>query len=148
MKSNLFSSSALLLGIVSIALVVWDCYRGIWLSVATMTPILVFIAIPAGILLLISWRKEIRNWAVVPAGIFAGFAACAGCTIIQWVDLSYSSWREYSIIMIAYFIIGKTWWTPSIFVFYGSLYFFKNLTSPSATSNPDQLSTGKDLPTK
>jgi hypothetical protein len=135
-KTLIFSSVAFLVGVIALGTTIWNCYRGIYLSELTSTPLFLFIAVPAGILLLITWRKEIRNWTLIPSIILA---ACVGLTICDlWSAFpdSYNSWNEFSFELLLFQLVRLALISLPVFVFYGTQKFLDSLFSKFNNRKP------------
>lgn len=135
-KGFIFGSIAFVIGLVSLGFTIWNCFRGIYLSASTVTPLFLLIAIPAGLLLWIIWRKEIRSWTVVPSIILAGCAGLVVCEFWSALPDTFHSWTELSIQVILTYLARFALLSIPVFVFYGTLRFLNVLTLQFAGNRP------------
>jgi hypothetical protein len=119
---------AFLIGLLSLGVTIWNCYRGIYLSAVTITPLFLLIAVPAGLLLWITWRKEIRSWVIIPSIILAACAALAVCEFWSALPNTFHSWTELSFQVILTYLARFALLSIPVFVFYGTLKFLNGLT--------------------
>ena len=129
------------MGVSAFGYTLWECYLGFWLTSTSLIPIFLSIAIPAGLLLLITHRNEIRHWTIIPALIFAG---CTGLSIMDiWRAFpnSFDSWSQFSFQMALLYLARFLMWFTPVFVFYGTFNLLKHVfpsrksAEPGATAN-------------
>jgi hypothetical protein len=127
-RSLILGAFAFLIGLVSLGVTIWNFYRGIYFSTSTVTPLLLLIAIPAALLLWITWRKEIRSWTVVPSVILAGCTGLVVCEFWSALPETFHSWTELSFQVILTYLARFALLSMPVFVFYGTLRFLNVLT--------------------
>ena len=128
---------AIILGFTAFCITLLDCYRFAFESELTLTPFILIIGLPAGGLLWITWRKEIKNLAIIPSLFLAACSACVGVIILSqtnWADAkSFCDWFK----SIGFFLLGIILWLSSGFIFDGSLSFFNRYFRRNTSKNTE-----------
>jgi|GEM_PF-5455783 len=135
-RSLILGAFAFLVGLLSLGVTIWNCFRGIYFSSPAVTPLFLLIAVPAGILLWITWRKETRSWTVVPAIILAGCAGLVVCEFWSALPETFHSWTELSFQVILTYLARFALLSIPVFVFYGTLRFLNVVTLQFAGNQP------------
>ncbi len=131
--------AAFIIGVSSLCYVVWDCYSFFRFSSGNGgISVILAILLPAAILLLMTWRKEILHWTHVVA-LF--LAVCTGLTLIdsEFGSLGpLSSWTQFFLSGVGFTISSIFKGFITFFVFHGSLLFLNSLVRKNRNFNAQQ----------
>ena len=126
--SLIISLLLFIIGFSSTCFFIWNCYLGFSDSRRMIyAPYILFIFMPPGIMLWLTWRKEIKNWAIIPSVIFA---ACSTYASSQISFLPFWDNQHGIIPEIILYSLGRaSFWLVPVIVFYGSLNTFRRFNN-------------------